>query len=67
MGHMESLMESYEVLYLVDASGEGVGGGWLPGKYALEPTIWRLEWPKTLRTTLINPTNPGGGLDINDL
>ena len=44
----------------VDASGEGVGGGWLPGKDALEPKIWRLEWPKKLRARLINTTNPGG-------
>ena len=46
----------------VDASGEGVGGGWLPGKYALEPKNWRLEWPKKLRVRLITLTNPGGRL-----
>ena len=51
----------------VNASGEGVGGGWLPGKDALEPKIWRLEWPKKLRARLITTINPGGDLDINDL
>ena len=50
----------------VYASGEGVGGGWLPGKDALEPKIWRLEWPKKLRARLTNTKNPGGDLDIND-
>ena len=43
----------------VDASGEVVGGGWILGKDALEPTIWRLEWPKKLQDRLITPTNPG--------
>ena len=56
-----------EFLGWVDASGEGVGGGWLPGKDSLEPTIWRLEWQKKLGARLINPTNPGGDLDINNL
>ena len=51
----------------VDASGEDVGGGWLPGKDALEPTIWRLKWPKKFWARLITPTNPGGDSDINDL
>ena len=56
-----------EFLFWVDASVEGVGVGLLPVKYALEPTIGRLEWPKKLRARLITPTNPGGGLYINDL
>ena len=51
----------------VDASRDGVGGGWLPGKDAPEPTIWRLEWPKHLRARLVTPTNLGGDLDIKDL
>ena len=37
-----------EFMVWVYASGKGVGGGWTPGKYALEPTIWRLERPKKL-------------------
>ena len=56
-----------EFLGWVYASGEGVGGGWLTGRYALEPKIWRLGWPKKLRARLITLTNPGGDLDINDL
>ena len=46
----------------VDASGEGVGGGWLSGKDALELIIWRLEWPKQFRARMITPTNSRGGL-----
>ena len=38
----ELVMGDPEFLGWVDASGEGVGGGWLLGKDALEPTIWRL-------------------------
>ena len=51
----------------LDASGEGAEGGWLPGKDTLEPTIWRLEWPKKLQAWLITPTNPEGDLVINNL
>ena len=53
-----------EFLGWIDAYGEGVGGGWLPGKYALEPTIWRLVWPNKLRSGLITPTNTGVYWDI---
>ena len=63
----ELVMGYPKFLVWVDASGEGVGGGWLPGKDALEPTIWRLEWPKKLWARPITLTNPGGDLDINDL
>ena len=59
--------EEPEFLGWVDASREGVGVGWILGKDALRPTIWRLEWPKKLRYRLITPTNPGVDLDINDL
>ena len=51
----------------VDSYVEGVGGGWIPGKDAPGPTIWRLERPNKLRAKLITPTNPGVDLDINDL
>ena len=60
-------MGDIEFLGWVDSSGEGIEGGWLPGKYALKPTMWRLEWPKTFRVRLIMPKNPEGYLDINDL
>ena len=63
----ELVMGDPEFLGWVDASGEVIGGGWIPVKDALEPTIWLLEWPKKLRARLITPTNPGGGLDINNL
>ena len=61
------VMGDPEFLGLIDASGEGFGGGLNTIKYALEPTIWRLGWPKTLRDRLITPTNSGGELDINDM
>ena len=46
---------------------ETVGGGLLPGKYALEPTILRLECKKKFRASLITPKNSGTDLDINNL
>ena len=63
----ELVMGYPQFLGWVDASGEGVRGDWLLGKYALEPTIWGLEWPKKLRSRLITPTKTGGDLDINYL
>ena len=51
----------------VDASGEGVGGGLIPGQDSLETTIWLLEWPKKLQAMLVTPKNPGEDLDINYL
>ena len=57
----ELVMVDPKFLGWVDAFGEVFGGGWLPGKDALEQKIWRLEWPKKLRVRLITPTNPGGG------
>ena len=38
----ELVMGVPEFMGWVDASGEGVGGGWLPGKYAMEPTNFYL-------------------------
>ena len=35
----ELVMGDPEFMGWVDASGEGVGGGWIPGKDALEPKI----------------------------
>ena len=39
----ELVMGDPKFLVWVDASAEGVGGGWLSGKDELEPTIWCLE------------------------
>ena len=38
----ELAMGDPEFLVWVDASGEGTGGGLLPGKDSLKPTIWCL-------------------------
>ena len=38
----ELVMGDPKFLVWVYVSGEGVGGDWLPGKDALEPTIWSL-------------------------
>ena len=56
-----------EFLGWVETSGEGIGGGWVPRKDALEPTIWCLKLPKKLWARLIKPANPGRDFDINDM
>ena len=63
----ELVMGYPEFLGWLDESGEGVGGGSLPGEDELKTTIWRLQWPNKFQARLITPTNPGGGLDINDM
>ena len=63
----ELFMGDPRFLVWVYAPGEGVGGGWIPRKDALEPKIWRLGWPNKLRARLVTPKNPGGGLDIKYL
>ena len=56
-----------EFMGWVDSYVEGVGGGWIPGKDALEPTICFLKLTNKLQVRMVIPTNPGGDLDINDL
>ena len=57
---MELIIGDPKFLGWVDASGEGVGGCWISGKYALELTIWRLEWLNKLLARLDTPTKPVG-------
>ena len=61
------VMREPEFLIWIYVSGEGLGGGWIPGKDSLETTIWCLEWPNKLRTRMIMPANIGGDMDIDDL
>ena len=63
----ELVMGDPEFLGWVDASGDCVGGSWLPVKDSLEIRICRLKRLKQLWARLITPTNPRGGLDLNDL
>ena len=53
----ELVMVYPKFLGWVYAYRESVGGGWLPINDALEPMIWRLEWPQELWARLITPKN----------
>ena len=50
-----------------DACKTGAGGVWLSGKSGIEPTVWRIQWPKDISDRLVSPSNPTGDLTINDL
>ena len=63
----ELFMGDLEFLVWIDSFGKVVGGGWISVKYALEPTILRLEWPNKFRARLITTSNPGRYLDMNNL
>ena len=50
-----------------DASGLGAGGVWFGGTKALHPTVWRVEWPDTIRANLVSFKNPKGNITNSDL
>ena len=51
----------------LDASGEGAGGVWLPGKKEIAPVVWRVEWPQEVRDRLVTFENPAGDITNSDL
>ena len=51
----------------LDASGEGAGGVWLPGRRDLAPTVWQVEWPSHVKERLVSFDNPEGDLTNSDL
>jgi hypothetical protein len=47
----------------VDASGEGIGGFWLPTCYgSTPPTVFHLAFPPHIKTQLVSAANPTGQL-----
>ena len=50
-----------------DASGFGVGGVVLGEHEELIPTVFRLEWPQTIRDALVTQENPDGTITNSDL
>ena len=61
-----------------NASGEGVGGVWFRGpalhprhpenkEPALNPIVWRCEWPQHIQDALVTENNPFGTLTNSDL
>ena len=51
----------------LDASGEGAGGVWLPGRKHLAPTVWQVQWPNHVKERLVLFDNPNDDLTNCDL
>ena len=50
-----------------DASKLGAGGVWYGGTKRLPPTVWRVEWPKEVKDSLISEHNLKGQITNSDL
>ncbi len=50
-----------------DASGYGVGGIVVGELDACVPTVFRLEWPQSIRDNLVTEENPNGSITNSDL
>ena len=57
----ELFMVDSEFLGWVDASGEGVGGGWLPGKFTVTKHL-ALGMTKEIAGPADNANKPKGGI-----
>jgi hypothetical protein len=53
----------------VDASGEGMGGAWLPATThsTLDPIVWRQRFPADITADLVSDKNPTGTITNSDL
>jgi len=52
-----------------DASKKGAGGVWFcgTGRSDLEPTVWRVAWPKEIQDDVVSFDNPQGTITNSDL
>ena len=48
-----------------DASGDGMGGVWLPSSFAADPTpiVWRYRFPPEITAALVSSSNPSGTIN----
>jgi hypothetical protein len=53
----------------VDASGQGMGGFWLPTTLTTDtqPVAWRHPWTDSIRNRLVQHTSPGGDINMSEL
>ena len=56
-----------DIIGIVDAAKEGVGGVVVGENEAIQPTVFRLEWPDEVRALLISESNPNGKITNSDL
>jgi hypothetical protein len=52
-----------------DASGQGMGGAWLPTttNSNLSPILWRAAFPASIQDSLVSDSNPGGSINNSQL
>jgi hypothetical protein len=52
-----------------DASGQGMGGAWLPTttNSNLSPLLWRAEFPASIQQDLVSDSNPTGSINNSQL
>lgn len=68
--HFSELVPDYPVaIGLHDASGQGMGGVWLPAvtNTPLQPILWRARFPETVTSELVSFGNPTGTITNLDL
>ena len=51
----------------VDACAFGAGGVWFSGSATIQPTVWRIQFPKYIIANLVSDKNPTGTLTNSDL
>ena len=56
-----------DVIGIVDASKEGVGGIVVGEHMSVVPTVFRLEWPDEVRALVVSDSNPTGTITNSDL
>ena len=56
-----------DIVGIVDASKEGVGGIVVGENEPITPTVFRLEWPEEVRALVISQANPTGKITNSDL
>ena len=56
-----------DIIGIVDASKEGVGGVVVGENMAIVPVVFRLEWPQEVRALVISDANPNGKITNSDL
>ena len=52
---------------ITDASGHGLGGVIIGENCAATPTVFRLQWPQDITTSIVSDDNPNGTITNSDL
>jgi hypothetical protein len=63
----ELVAHNLDYIGFCDASAFGAGGVWFSGTRAIQPSVWRLEFPVDITNQVISDQNPTGVLTNSDL